>query len=639
MKNLTVLTGIIVSRKTLILSIQLYLALIFAIFSTIEFQGITINGLDYSWIFSLNHFFKENYQHGIDIIFNFGPLGFLFSSAYYPESQNLKYTLSIMYHIILFYSVFYVFNINNASKFLSMSILIMSMEFFYSANILLPAILISYHEVYRENKALSTYVITIFLSLLLAVASLVKSAILILALPILVLVTLYRLSIKDYYPVALGAYCLFTALILSLGGQDGANWADFYRGYFDVSLSYNADMGLPAPPLYLALWCVGALSVLSCFPLKSRKTIILALTILGCLLVAYKLSFTRHGDYSYLAFWALAFIATAQILNPLARFYGLAHRALILGTAGLALVVALAIAAPFQPAGKGLQDTLTILHDRLKFFGDSDFRNQRRLDNRQEFTAAMADLRQKFPFKAVAGPIDAFPFDIGLAYSAGLDLATRPAFQAYYATSRFMTERNRDFLATDRAARSILFSIAPIDGRFAALEDPLSLRAFRSFYRVDQQTAEHLVLVRRAKPLLEAETCQDSVSRFDTAIPIPAVLPDQAVWARVLLTPTVVGRVAAFFFGGPTLGLTVSTTAAPDQAFRFLRDAGDVGFLLSPGLTSLEAAAAFYRGESRAQDAVTQIRVSNRTGDTILRWFEPAITVSLCTLSWSSPAP
>lgn len=129
------------------------------------------------------------------------------------------------------------------------------------------------------------------------------------------------------------------------------------------------------------------------------------------------------------------------------------------------------------------------------------------------------------------------------------------------------------------------------------------------------------------------------MSRFDSAIPIPAVLPQQAVWARVSLTPTRVGRVAAFFFGGPTLGLTVSTASATAQEFRFLRDAGDVGFLLSPGLTSLEAAAAFYRGESRAQDAVTQIRVTNRTGDTILRWFEPTMTVSLCTLTWSSPAP
>jgi hypothetical protein len=639
MKSLTRLGVVFDSQKALILSFYLFISLFFAIYNTIEIQFINIIGLDYSWIFNLNHFFSENYQHGIDIIFNFGPFGFLFSSVYYPNVQNLKYVLSILYYTILFYSVFYVLRINNLIKFVSISILILSMEFFYSANILLPAILISYHEIIRDHKTLPPYIITILLSLLLAVASLVKSAILILALPILIFVTLYRVVIKDYYPVALAAYCLFTALILSLTGQDFANWVDFYRGYFDVSLSYNADMGLPAPPLYLALWCVGALSVLSSFPLKSTKTITLALLIIGCLLVAYKLSFTRHGSYSYLAFWALAFIGTVQILNPLARFYGWAHRVLILGTAGLALVVALAIALPFQPVGKGLQDMLTILHDRLRFFGDSDFRNQRRLDNRQEFTAMLADLRQKFPFKDAAGPIDAFPFDIGFAYSAGLDLATRPAFQAYYATSRFMTERNHDFLATDRAARSILFSVAPIDGRFAALEDPLSLRAFRRFYQADQQTAEHLLLVRRAKPSVEAETCQDSVSRFDTAIPIPAVLSDQAVWARVSLTPTLVGRIAAFFLGGPTLGLTVSTPAARDQEFRFLRDAGDVGFLLSPGLTSLEAAAAFYRGESRAQDAVSQIRVTNRTGDTIFRWFQPVMTVSLCTLSWSSPAP
>jgi len=625
--------------KTPLAILQVFLALIFAISNTNETYFVEITDLDYSWIFMVNHFFHKQYQHGKDIIFNFGPMGFLFSSIYYYDVQNAKYVIGIIYHLILFYCAFFILRINTIFRFSVIFILILGMGFFYSANIILPAIIITYHEVMRNRKELPACAISILLSLLLAVASLVKSSSLILTLPLIGVLTLYRLSIKDYFPVVLISYSLFTTAILLLAGQGIAYWGDFYRGYLDVSLSYNADMGLPASPLYLGLWCACALSVLSSFSLKSSKTVALAVSILGCFLVAYKLSFVRHSTYSYLAFWVLAFVATAQIFSPLARFYGSVHRGLVFGTAIVALVTAVHIVSPFLPEGKAVQDTLTILQRRLSFFWDSNVRDQQRAHNHSEFIAEMTDLRQKFPFKDAVGPIDAYPFDLGLAYSSGLDLATRPAFQAYYATSRLMTERNRDFLATDRAAQSIIFSLLPIDGRFASLEDPLTVRAFRRFYNADQQTPDHLLLVRRATPLAETETCQESVTRLDTPIAVPLVLRDQAVWARVSLTPTALGRVAAFFLGGPPLGLTVATAGGGTQEFRFLRDAGDVGFLLSPALTSLEAAAAFYRGESRSQEAVSQFQVRNRTGEAVIRWFRPEIAVSLCALSWSSPPP
>ncbi len=639
MRRLTSLRDLGLSKKAFVMLSHVLLSIIFAIHNTIEFQNVKVTGLDLSWIFMLNHFFYEKYQHGSNIIFNYGPLGFMFSSGYYLGAEDLKYILSIIYHIILFHCMFFVLKVNTVFRFLWVSIVVFMMAFSFTANIIIPSIIICYHEIIRDHKKLSAYYVSIMLSLLLAVASLVKSSSLVSALPLIIIITLYRFSIRDYYPVVLVSYCFFTGVLLILAGQDVANWGDFYRGYLDVSISYNADMTLPASPFYLGLWCVGVLIVLSSFQIKSLKAITLILCMFVCILVAYKLSFVRHGSYAYLAFWVLYFIATMQIFSPFARFYGLAHRGLVMGTAACSLATSVFIVSSFFPEGIGSANMLTVLQNRLTFFWDAGTREQQKLNNLSAFNEEIADLRLKFPFKDVVGPIDAFPFDLGLAYSTGLDLATRPAFQAYYATSRLMTERNRDFLVTDRAARSIIFSLLPIDGRFPSLEDPLTVRAFRRFYKVDQQTADQLLLVRRETPLAETETCKESLTRLDTPITAPSVSEDQAVWARVSLTPTVLGRLAAFFLKGPTLGLTVTTAGGGTQEFRFLRDAGDVGFLLSPAFISLDAAAAFYRGESRAQDAVSQIQVRNRTGDGVIRWFQPEIAVSLCTLSWSSASP
>ncbi|RYF42284.1 MAG: hypothetical protein EOO25_07225 [Comamonadaceae bacterium] len=105
------------------------------------------------------------------------------------------------------------------------------------------------------------------------------------------------------------------------------------------------------------------------------------------------------------------------------------------------------------------------------------------------------------------------------------------------------------------------------------------------------------------------------------------------MWAQVALARGWAGRVASMLAGAPVLRMAV-TTPAGSADFRFLREAGEAGFLLSPTLVSTEAAARFFQGESRAEDGVRSLAI--RQPDGLIPWYGPRISVRLCMQSWGT---
>ena len=216
-----------------------------------------------------------------------------------------------------------------------------------------------------------------------------------------------------------------------------------------------------------------------------------------------------------------------------------------------------------------------------------------------------------------------FPFEFGLAYASGLELATRPAFQTYYATSRRMTEHNANFLASKKVPKSVLFSMIAVDNRYPALEDPQTLRAYRRFYQVGRQTPDQLLLTRRTAPLRESQSCQPTFELgFGQTLTLPPLQDGSALWARIAVEST-------------WLGLSV---VAPNwqRDFRFLREAGESGFLLSPALVSTPAAARFLSGAATVpEDHITSIKLPALISS--FPRFDNTFDVTLCTLAWAPP--
>ncbi|GFZ99887.1 hypothetical protein GCM10011497_33260 [Elstera cyanobacteriorum] len=403
--------------------------------------------------------------------------------------------------------------------------------------------------------------------------------------------------------------------------------------YLDITRAYQADMGLPAPLSYQIAWGIGAALVLSSVPLARRQGWYLGVLLLGALMIAYKASFIRNGPLIDAAALSLAFLAAAQLWTTESRFFGWGHRAALAGVSIGATFFASQSLVPIWPDGTAFGRIAQDMVTNVRFFVDSAYRDGVQARLQREFTDHLAAMRADMPFKTLTGPVDAFPIDLGTAYALGLPMAPRPAFQAYFATSRLMTERNAAFLASDRAAASILYRPFAIDGRYPALEDPLSRRAFRRYYDLADRQGDWMLLTRRAVPRSENESCASHETKLNADIAVPETAADQALWARVRVQSTGFGHLAGLGLVPPKIGMSVTLASGYTASFRFLQEAGSVGFFLSPMLAIPEADAAFLAGTFRAEDRVTAVRIEAPEGG-FLPWFRPEVSVDFCRLSW-----
>lgn len=596
--------------------------------------ALSMRGLDLSWHAMLGHAHENKLQHGNQIIFNYGPLSFVESVIYVEQFHQERLLFKGAFLLVLGIGCFSVLKIRRAWAWLVWGGLTLLLSIWRDVYLLLPALLLCHNECRRQQGDAAQLALSVLLAFAAAFACLVKANALFFTVPAIVLASIYRFTVRDYRPIVPVCFVVSFVLLFGLSGQDVSGVFGFLRGYVDVSLAYNADMGLPAPFALHSAYIVGAaIVVATTLRVTSPASAVLGLLTLGCLLVAYKMGFVRHGAYPGAAFLALTVVCVVQLWSPSAAVPSRNHRLVIAAVAMAAASFATYISASLHPQGGFIRGSVHAVEQRIRYALDPGYRAASDADLRSRYATALAEERSTIPFVGIEGPVDVFPFEFSWAYASGLPIASRPAFQSYFATSRHMSARNADFLASPQAPRSVIFSVIPIDGRYAAQEDPLTLGAYRRQYQVDRQTPHALLLTRRAAPLAQSEQCRTSETEFDLPVSIPSVGPDQAVWAEMAIAPTWSGRILSVLAGPPALRMTVATPMGSTD-YRFLREAGQTGFLLSPALVSTEAAAHFFKAESRLEDKVLGLSIHQPSG--AIPWYDARIAVKLCVLSWDS---
>lgn len=617
--------------------IAILMAIFFAIYMSQQPYLTDISGLDQSWHLMLTHAYKAHYQHGRDIIFNYGPLSFLIPAYYDPETGFIRAMLTTLYYASFGITLAYTLRIDSFLKAGITCLVFLPLYFFRDIHLLIPSLLLCQQEIARKPGDRVAMGISALLGCQMAFMSLIKSPGLVFAVPVLLLVSLYRLSRRDYLPIPLLAFLAGSAVLLLAARQDYSTIVDFYLGYVDISRAYNADMHLAADWIPQAIYLAGGLLVLVSLPRRQSGSLIGGLIVLGYLLVVYKINFVRHGAVPYHAFAGLAVALFCLIMNPNGPPRVGLHKLTLSAAAAASILAAAYHGATWMPTANPLYAYALTMKYSLQMSLDRDYRDATLSHYLSQRAIADAKVKEALPFKDMAGPIDVFPFEFSQAYASGLSIATRPAFQAYFTTSRLMTESNEAFLESDRAPRSVLFSVAPLDLHYTAQEDPLTLRAYRRLYQVKDRAAGTLLLERRAQPLIEQEVCRDTFLTFDQTLPLPPVAPDEALWIRIGLQSTLAGKIAGLLLPPPVLSLTVTTTSA-QASYRYLQTSGEVGFLVSPTLMSVAEADRFFTGQAAPQDGVVSLKLS-APESAFFDWHDAGIPVSLCSLSWAEQKP
>ncbi len=226
---------------------------------------------------------------------------------------------------------------------------------------------------------------------------------------------------------------------------------------------------------------------------------------------------------------------------------------------------------------------------------------------------------------SLSGSVDVYPDLLNVvAHRPGY--APRPVPQSYAALSTHLARLNSEHLRA-RPPDQILFDIAPIDGRFPAIEDSLSWPEIIARYAVVRNGASFLLLERRERPraLRIRRLAERTISATQTI-----AIPDtpKPIWASIRVEKTLIGHVASFLFKTPPVIMRVRTADGESNDFRLPLDLAAGGFLLSPVILDRADFASLYEGTNgNPESRVIEIHIMVAE-----RFFEDRIRVSFAVM-------
>lgn len=201
---------------------------------------------------------------------------------------------------------------------------------------------------------------------------------------------------------------------------------------------------------------------------------------------------------------------------------------------------------------------------------------------RTDYENYLAGIRGGQSVGPFAGTVDTYPGNAAALLAQGLPYRPRPVMQSYQAYAPEFAELNASFLRGPRAPDNILFQLFPIDDHFPALDDGLSWPELLARYDVLQVTWSGVELRRSPVPRpWDLTPLMDLPVPLGQVVALPAVT-DAVLWAKLDSPLTLTGIATTALFKPPILWLTVWTQEGRELRFRLVPGLARGGFVLSP---------------------------------------------------------
>jgi hypothetical protein len=576
----------------LMLGVTLVLA-----FVLMQFPFPPAAGIDASKELVLVQAHQVNLQFGSEIVFTYGPWGFLLSQFSFHGTSWLK---------ILWETV---------GKFgLAATLVLLGMRFSLPRQLLFYAALIFAAVAFSETILL---ICVTLVSLIWLLTRESKAWELGLALAWLSFLSQVKFS-----------YCVLSAIAVSLALCQCARTGMWKRG-FAIAAAYAGGFSLfwvaagqsfANVPIYLyRSWQVSdgywnavvlntvsmtvwwtALAIGCCVVVfaaaAARKTVEWRWTGFGlayfCLawFLTWKHGFTRADPPHVVTFFlhGLVFALAAPIYFKGTRSFSLLDLVPVLSIVGLHLADQKAL--PRLPGN--LWSHLSNTPRKML-----DFRNRekRMADAEAQDSALYFDLQRVVRDQT----IDVITWEQSEVIRAGLTYQPRPVFQSYLTFSRALAEINLHFYQGERAPRFVLARIQAIDSRLPALEDSLLLEELPRRYSIAAERADYLLLERKMEQPAERDQTRDCGARRRVRLGEEILLPrdrNVALELRASFKPTFYGRIRAFFAQPASLSIVLTDDRGQKISCRLIPSMAETGFIVQPFFATQPEFAALFDG-------------------------------------------
>ena len=577
-----------------------------------------VGELDYSWTQALQIGFATHRQFGTDIIFTYGPWGFL-GCGYYPPTYLISVVAWASLALVFLHAGWRLachFSRNRLVAGLwlvgvTAAVSIPAKNDFSIIPVAWVMLLLCQHF-FSEEPALTPT--SILLAASMGWMSLVKFTNLMECAIVLAVIAADTIFRRRRFPWMVAVWVVSLLFFWVAAGQRLDLLEPFLLSSWRITTGYTEAMMLSGETETRAAVCYLLLATLLCVLfgrmawLRYRYFAVLPTVALGMILfMVFKMGYVRNS-------WEHE--ATSAMALVLVSLMGLAvcqkeQKRLLTATVCLLVFAMLFAASTFNYwlPGNGLSRQFAQTFNLTSLFAPVAASSTGSL--RSEYESSLASERKDVLVSSIKGSADLYSYDQIFLFAHGLSYQPRPVMQSYSAYTPELAEINSAHLRTAQAADNILFAVQTIDGRFPALDDGLSwpeLLTRYDFKGVADAEAKFLLLSRASAPrTFHLIPLQNITANMGEAVAVPAMIKGP-VWAEIVIKKTLAGKLASMLYKPPVLTLEVTLKDDSKHRYRLVPGMAASGFLLSPIIADNAAFAALTTKDWRQDLAHSEVK-------------------------------
>ena len=536
--------------------------------------------LEPSWEAVLNFAAAKDLQHGVDIVFTYGPLGYLMQNCFYPATWLRVLLFQAISRFVYVALVWHLARRAPESQpgarlpvlaFLGAALWLPALDgdSFYLLFITLLGAWLCGDRSSGQQTASSTILdwVGVFM---VGLFTLIKATFFgygILFLAIVVASSLWRERPRTALLcviVFVAAFCFGWAI---LGGQHFGNLSLWLRGQSEMAKSYQAAMGLWPEPNQLVSGLIALLVVAGGLVLVIKKSRLYTPTVLllaiGCFL-AWKQSFTRGDEYHTRTFFV--YILCAGALLPV--LFGLAlNRWAGMFLVGLCLGSSVLVRLPI-PIYRAYENARFLV----------------RLPQRDRLWARQA---QQFDLPQMRAAIGAATVDVAGAEQAiallnGFNYQPAPVFQPYAAGTPYLARLNAAFYRSARGPEFVITQDYTIDHRLPNLDNSLTGLVLAECYAPELSENGFRLLRRVKAPGGEMEMVDSGEVSAGKGIKV-----SEGQWCEISIEESFIGRLARTIWMLPPIYAELRWNDGHSEPYRIVPSMARTGFLVADSVVSL----------------------------------------------------
>lgn len=580
------------------------LSLLFAVALVPWIPQIPALLIDSSWATAHNLGFQQGWQWGKDIVFTYGPWGWLIAPQYHPATYILLLTAWAGISFVLAQTLLYLRHGSSLGFWVSTTLifLVLTSATYRGARLYsigtatlfmtLPifCVLIQLRPIRRGFWAVNVGLVAVM-----ALAGSIQFLYLVLSVLSLLLLDCYRCLTRRSFPVFLPIWAALFLFFRWCGGQQLRSLPDFFHYSFEIAAGYSDAMSLMGPGREVIFFIAIALPALVFVAFRELRhwrqnatlkpwsgILVVLVWALGCFFV-FKSGFVRHDGHAVRA-WSWLFVATLLYgfrFQPKKGRYRF-------GVIFPVLLGLLAISWVHQvgswfghPPTKPVTDFAAKFHPQsLRAIADIVIGGGRdELLKRQN--EAIADVRWMGSLPPFPGTVDIFPWDEVVPIAGGLDYRPLPGFQNYTVYTSDLFDLNRDRLHSELAPDFLALRWEGLDGRWPTLGMGDTIVDAINLYRPAGTHGRYVILRRRKSP---RQLVLEEIAQFKAQLNdwIPTQHYGSPLMASLSIHKTALGEAIGVLFKLPIVEMDVRFENGMVDTYRLIPSIAQTGFLLSP---------------------------------------------------------